>query len=252
MLTRSARKKAAVINLVKKIEKNQNVTFHTTCKEETAYVKAAIGGHVKTLQIPNYMELPSQVFKTRERKFLFLGRIDKKKGLENLLEAISQCDSFRQNGFHLDIAGDANNRYGQSLKDLCERLGLSDIVHFLGQVEGETKEELLASSHCLVMPSHTENFGIVVSEGLAQGTPAIASKGTPWSILPQEGIGWWTENDPNSLQQCIEKAMALTPAAFEEMSKNAVAIARREFDIHARISEWTKAYSKITKTIRSS
>ena len=102
------------------------------------------------------------------------------------------------------------------------------------------------------MPSHTENFGIVVSEGLAQGTPAIASKGTPWSILPQEGIGWWTENDPNSLQQCIEKAMALTPAAFEEMSKNAVAIARREFDIHARISEWTKAYSMITKTIRSS
>lgn len=245
MLERSARKKAAVLTVVRAIERRQRVTFHTTCAAETDYVRRAIGPGVRTLEIPNYMELPERVHVARERKFVFLGRIDPKKGIENLLEAVSRTGGFRQNGFRLAIAGDADHAYGRGLRALTGRLGLGDVVEFVGQVEGERKERFLASAHCLVMPSHTENFGIVVSEALAQGTPAIASTGTPWSILPAEGCGWWRPNDPDAVSACLTEAMALTPERFAGMSARAATVAREHFDIHARVSEWTDAYKRL-------
>ena len=245
MLLRSRRKKAAVIELVRAIERRQDVTFHTTCDEESAYVREAIGQHVRTVQIPNYMELPERVYPPKEKLFVFVGRIDPKKGIENLLEAVSMSEAFRQNGYRLELAGDATGEYGASLRGLAHGLGLDEVVSFLGHVGGADKEHLLARAHCLVMPSHTENFGIVVTEALAQGTPAIASTGTPWRVLDETGAGWWAGNDPESLVKAMEAAMALSPEAYAGMSKAGVSLAANRFDIYARIGEWERLYRSI-------
>ena len=95
------------------------------------------------------------------------------------------------------------------------------------------------------MPSHTENFGIVVTEALAQGPPAIASTGTPWQILEDEGAGWWTRNDPEHLAACLARAMALTAEEYDCMSANAARLASERFDIHARVGEWELAYATV-------
>ena len=50
-------------------------------------------------------------------------------------------------------------------------------------MDGEEKNKVIASNMALVLPSKSENFGNVVLEALAQGTPVIASKNTPWQIL---------------------------------------------------------------------
>ena len=53
------------------------------------------------------------------------------------------------------------------------------------------------------MPSHNENFGNVVVESLSQGTPVIASTGTPWKILEKYHAGYWIKNNPENIAKKI-------------------------------------------------
>ena len=69
---------------------------------------------------------------------------------------------------------------------MVKKHGLTSKVSFIGNVLGEKKELFLRKAKCLVMPSHTENFGIVAVEAMAQGTPVIASKNTPWEIIEKK------------------------------------------------------------------
>ena len=82
----------------------------------------------------------------------------------------------------LKIAGN-DEGYKLVLEELIKKYGLKSKVSFIGNVSGEEKELFLRKAKCLVMPSHTENFGIVAVEAMAQGTPVIASKNTPWEII---------------------------------------------------------------------
>ena len=76
------------------------------------------------------------------------------------------------------------------------------------------------------MPSHTENFGIVAVEAMAQGTPVIASKNTPWEIIEERKAGFWSENNPIDLQKSIERLLEMKIGEYE---KNAHSLAK-EYD----------------------
>jgi glycosyltransferase involved in cell wall biosynthesis len=93
------------------------------------------------------------------------------------------------------------------------------------------------------MPSHTENFGIVVLESLAQGTPVIASRGTPWKCLEDEKIGFWVENTPESLRQKIDEILQMTSAEYDQMRKRSRTFVIREFDIERNIDKWLELYN---------
>ncbi len=103
---------------------------------------------------------------------VFLSRLHPKKGLEILFEAMA-----RQRGkdFDLVVAGTGEEAYLASLRALVERLGLAARVHWHGFVTGERKWRLLQGSDLFVLPSYSENFGIVVVEALACGLPVLVS-----------------------------------------------------------------------------
>ncbi|MEM9529201.1 MAG: glycosyltransferase family 4 protein, partial [Bacteroidota bacterium] len=180
-------------------------------------------------------------------KYFSFGRIDPKKAIENLINALAQSDTFRRNDFHLKIVGDHHNEYGSMLEQLVETTGLADKVNFLGHRSGAEKQALLAGAWFLIMPSHTENFGIVVTEALAQGTPAVASTGTPWKILEEREAGYWVANDPRSLTPILENIQSLSPQKMTQLSNNAFKLATEEFSIHANVSEWETAYQALLK-----
>jgi len=245
MLLRSRKKKAFVLWLINTFVKKSLVWFHSTCDAETSYIKDNFGIGAKVIQIPNYMELPERVVVPKEKYLFFIGRIDPKKAIENLIEALAQSEVFKQSEFALKIAGDYDNPYGRKLQDQVMAVGLDDKVAFLGHRAGREKQELLAAAHCLVMPSHTENFGIVVTEALAQGTPAIASTGTPWASLEENNAGYWVDNDPASLLPAIERVLTLPQSELEIMNQNALRLATEGFSIHARVGEWEAAYQQL-------
>lgn len=242
MLARSRRKKSFVLWLVNTFVSKNKVLFHSTCDAETEYIRANFGQRSRVVQIPNYMELPKALHLKKKNYLLFVGRIDPKKGIENLFEALARSREFSTSSTTLKVAGDHQNTYGSELVALTKKLGLENQVEFLGHQSGSDKEILLAEAKVLIMPSHTENFGIVALEALAQGTPAIASTGTPWASLVKYNAGYWVDNDVASLTNSIDKFLKIPPVELEEMGKNALTLATEGFDIHEKAKEWEAAY----------
>jgi glycosyltransferase involved in cell wall biosynthesis len=104
--------------------------------------------------------------------FLYVGRLKRYKGIDILLEAMV---SLRDSGVvaEMQIVGRGDD--AERLHALSDRLGLGDVVQFLGFVDEETKRRLLRQAWAVVFPSAKEGWGIVNVEAAACGTPAIAS-----------------------------------------------------------------------------
>jgi len=244
MLKRSAWKKRPVLFLLQRFLKS-NVVFHVTCDAEASYVKANFGQDAKMAMLPNYMEFPPRMELPKKNQLLYIGRIDKKKAIENLIEALKNSEVFLQSDYTLKIAGNNENSYGKMLKELVDKYDLKDRVEFLGHIEGEEKQRYLSESKFVVMPSHTENFGIVIMEGLIQGTPGIASTGTPWGVLESYKAGLWTDNDVPSLISNIDKAISMSPKSYDQMSKQALVLVQNEFNIYEKIKDWQSTYEAV-------
>ncbi len=219
--------------------------YHSTCDEETVYARRVFGRAANIVQIPNYIELPPACVRVPSDYFLYIGRIHPKKGIDNLMHALALSDNFLESDMVLKIAGSGDRESVHSLQVLIQNLKLEDKVVFVGQVEGESKEQLLADAYFTIMPSHTENFGVVVLESLSQNTPVIASKGTPWKSLEDEGIGFWIDNAPDEIGRTIDKVLKMSEREYEGFRKRGREFVQREFDIQKHVGKWIKLYRSL-------
>lgn len=240
-LTLSRRRKAPILRTLKWLV-GKYPLFHSTCDEETQYIRDVFGADARIVQIPNYIELPSQVERSCGKYFLYIGRLHPKKGLENLINALSMTEAFLRSEFVLKIAGKGKADYENKLRALVTELGLENKIEFVGQVEGVQKEHLLADALWTIMPSHTENFGLVVVESLAQNTPVIASKGSPWEALNSERLGFWTENSPEALADVLTRVLAMSPEEYAGYRQRGRPFVEQNFDIGRNIGRWVEAY----------
>ncbi len=175
--------------------------------------------------IPNGVEIPAVVSHEKydgRMRLLFIGRIDPKKGIENLLEACAQLIF----PWKLTIAGPGEAAYIETIRQRIEKLQLSDHVSMTGEVLGDDKECVFRTADVCVAPSHTENFAIVVAEALAHAVPVIASRGTPWRDVEKHGCGLWVDNSPASLAAAITQ---LHGAPLRDMGARGRAWMEREF-----------------------
>lgn len=121
------------------------------------------------------------------QKLLFLSRLHPKKGVDLLLQAarILKAASFP---FQLLIAGPGDDSYVAELKRLSATLGVNDVTHFLGMVRGVKKRSLFELADAFVLPTHQENFGLVLAEAMACGTAVVTTRGTDiWHELEAGG-----------------------------------------------------------------
>jgi glycosyltransferase involved in cell wall biosynthesis len=224
----------------------RKATFVATSEEEIGEIKRFFGQDAKVILLPYYMEVPPQIERrVGERYLLFIGRLHQKKGIDNLLHAAARSRAFLASDVVLKIAGRSYLGYEQELKALVDELGLGEKVHFIGQVEGETKERVLADAEWMLMPSFTENFGIVVIESLAQGTPVVASTGTPWKSLEDERAGFWTGNDPDTLAAKIDELLAMPAGDYAGYRTRARTFVENHFDIEQNIDKWIDLYKSL-------
>jgi glycosyltransferase involved in cell wall biosynthesis len=165
--------------------------------------------------IPNGVDVPelhTQQRRAGPRRLLFLSRVHPKKGLDILLRAWSRLEQ-RFPDWELSIVGPDEGGYATVLRQLAGELGVTR-VQFVGPVFGSAKSEMYRSSELFVLPTHSENFGLVVAEALAHGVPAVVTKGAPWSGLVEHDCGYWIDLGTDELVECLETALALSPNAL--------------------------------------
>jgi glycosyltransferase involved in cell wall biosynthesis len=158
------------------------------------------------------------------RTVLFLGRVYPVKGLLNLIDAWARM---RPAGWRLHIAGPDEAGHLAEVLARARQAGVSEAVEYVGVVDGAAKSALYHGADLFVLPSFTENFGVVVAEALAHGLPVITTHGAPWADLPVFGCGWWIPIGVEPLAEALREAMALSDAERAAMGERGLAYVRR-------------------------
>jgi glycosyltransferase involved in cell wall biosynthesis len=170
--------------------------------------------------IPNGVEIPAKPLPQaqrepgRPRRALFLSRIHPKKGLLNLVEA---WNALQPIGWELVIVGpDENGHLAEVMTAVAER-GLEKQILFLGEVWGAEKNKLYCESDLFVLPTFSENFGLVVAEALSCEVPVITTRAAPWHELEDFQCGWWIDVGVEPLICALRQALALPQDALRNM-----------------------------------
>jgi len=163
----------------------------------------------------NYPELMGK------RLFLFLSRIHEKKGCDILIGAFAQIAHTDQD-LHLVIAGPDQTGIVASLKQQAITLGIANRITWLGMLQRDDKWSAYYAAEAFCLPSHQENFGIVVAEALGCSKPVlISNKVNIWREIEADGAGIV---QPDTLQGTVEslrKWLALSPSDRYAMSEAA-------------------------------
>lgn len=243
----SSWKKKPILLLIQKLAQSKKINFHSTNITEYQNVLTILYPINKTVIIPNYIDIHKMEDRNpSEQYMIFLGRVHPIKALDNLVNALAKSLIFKQSTFKLFIVGPIEKQeYFTNLKHLINENELNGRILFKGELKGKEKNLALANAKFTILPSHSENFGNVVIESLAQGTPVIASLNTPWEILKTKKAGDWVSNDPDSLNVAIEKFIIMDTITYKSYRKNAVDLVRDSFDIKKNIVNWIETYNSI-------
>ena len=110
-----------------------------------------------------------------ERAVLFVGRLSAPKGIHDLFDAIPHVVKRHPEARFVLVGLAESDAMEPVVRAEAERRGIAARVTFLGSLEGRDKAAAYAASQCIVVPSWTEAFPLVIPEAMAAGLPVIAT-----------------------------------------------------------------------------
>jgi len=239
------RKLPALLLYQKEAVREADMLHSTADFEKVNLLK--LGYNNKITVIPNGIETDTISLKTSwipTKKILFLSRVHIKKGIELLIESIASLKE-KMVGYTVIIAGEGDEAYIRQLKQKAEEMGISAIVQFVGGVYGEQKWQLFQKTDFFVLPTFCENFGYVVVEALACGTPVITTKGAPWQDLEESGSGWWIDISTDALINALEEALSKNEQDLMEMGQKGRLLVEQKYTINAVALSMYKLYMRM-------
>jgi glycosyltransferase involved in cell wall biosynthesis len=176
---------------------------------------------------------------------LFLSRIDPKKGLPLLFEALASIPKSWPSRLRVVVAGGGEPRYTTQLEGLARKVGAP--VEWVGPLDDAAKWPWLQGADLFCLPSHSENFGYAVLESCLVGTPVLTTTATPWQQLPQISGGWLVEPDAAALAGALQQIFSRK--RVDAASRRALADwARQNFLWPNLIKGYTRLYDTVLKT----
>jgi len=144
-----------------------------------------------------------------KRCLLFLGRIHPKKGCDLLIKAFAKIAT-QQPDLQLIMAGPDSIGWQDTLMSLANTLGVSDRILWTGLLQGNTKWAALRASEAIILPSHQENFGLVLAESLACGRPALLSNQVNiWREISAQSAGLVEVDSVDGTERLLRRWLSL-------------------------------------------
>lgn len=176
-------------------------------------------------------------FRSEKEDFvMFLGRMSPEKGAHLAIDAAKEAE------FPIVVAAKRNEPAELEYFEKYVEPRLGSGVEWLGEVNAETKKDLLARARCLVFPIQWEEpFGIVMVEALACGTPVVALEGGSVPEVIDHGRTGLFTSDPAKLPILIEEVGAIDPAECRRS-------AHQKFDVERMVSGYETAYRRVARS----
>lgn len=222
-----------------------NCFFHVTSEQEKRDLLQLFKPEFVQI-IPNFIWLPAvseqnKVHQSPILKMLFLSRIEAKKGLEILLEALEGIN-FQ---YQLTIAGNGEAAYINSLKKNLAKRNMVPFVKWIGFQHQDVKFTVLQAHDLLVLPSHNENFGNVVIEALSVGTAVLISKNVGLAdYIDANNLGWTCENQPEKLRETLFK-INNHRHRLDQIRSNAPKKVREDFADQQLVKQYIDLYQEV-------
>ena len=211
--------------------------FHVTSERERDDVRT-LGLRQPVAVVPFGIDVPEACpIRTNSGPLtaLFLSRIHPIKGILDLVHAWGQV---RPAGWRLMIAGPDECSHTAEVAAAIKQLGLAESVSLRGACWGADRDSLMDASDLFVLPSHSENFGLIVAEACARGLPVITTQGTPWRSIQENGCGWWVPVGVEGLSGGLQEACRLDRLAL-------AAVGRRGWEMVAGCYSWQTATDRL-------
>lgn len=166
-----------------------------------------------------------------KRFLLFLSRIHPKKGVDLLIEAFAQTvDS--QSDLHLVIAGPDQVGWQNELQTMAKALGIAKKITWTGMLKDDMKWGAYQAAEAFILPSHQENFGIVVAEALSCSLPVLISdKVNIWQEIVKDNAGLVAADTLNDTMALINRWQNIDASTKSEMSRCALCCFLNRFEI---------------------
>lgn len=211
---------------------NNAACIYTTSEMESMHVRD-MRIKVPCSIIPNGLEIdgyPCRNSRTQVKKrVLFLSRIHEKKGIEILIDVWKNIYlDFPE--WCVEIVGNGDSKYIDSLKAKISSLGLGQAISILPPVFGEDKVSLYQESALFVLPSYSENFGMVIAEAMSCGVPVITTTNCPWTVLNDSNTGWCIDLNIDNLEKAIRHALSMETSELFDMGQRASKLIYENFN----------------------
>ena len=180
----------------------------------------------------------------KNKTILFLSRVHPKKGINFLIEAVSQLRS-ELFGYKIIIAGPGEADYVQELKRMADKYGVLHMFDFVGPIYANDKWPMYRNADVFVLPTLSENFGIVVPEALASGTPVITTFGTPWAELNDNNCGWCVNVGTEPLVNALRQFLSCSEAHLECMGKRGRQLVEDKYSSASVAKQFVEMYQSI-------
>ena len=181
-----------------------------------------------------------------KRLAIFLGRLHEKKGCDILIHAFAKVLASDPE-WQLVMCGPDQVGWQTELSAIAQKLNVSSQITWAGMLDGDLKWGALRASEVFVLPSHQENFGIVVAEALACGVPVlISNKVNIWREVQNHGAGIVAADDLEGACAVLKTWVEMSDEQKTEMRSLARECFLQCFEIHAAARSLIETLSSIT------
>jgi glycosyltransferase involved in cell wall biosynthesis len=177
---------------------------------------------------------------------LFMGRIHPKKGCDLLIESFARVLA-EHSEWHLVIAGPDQVGWQRKLIDLANQLGIASRITWTGMIGGGVKWGALRTAEIFVLPSHQENFGVVLAEALAAGVPALISNQVNiWREIEADGAGIVADDNVRGVCELLQSYVEMSEEKKLGMRRAARSCFAQRFEISKVADTLQKVLANVT------